>query len=295
MIPAVIRLLRPKQWTKNLLVFAAPLFTGSFGQDPILKTVIAFAVMCLASSATYVFNDLRDRERDKLHPKKSKRPIASGEISVGLALAMGIIALVGALGVAFSVNLATLWMVVVYLGLQAIYNLGLKRVPIADVFLIGLGFVVRAVVGAVAIQVEISGWLLFCTAALALMLGFSKRRDEFLRMGDDAAGSRESLASYSRPILDLMVGLFACAAMLSYGIYSLLSSTARAHPALIGTTLFVWYGIARYLYLVFHEGVGEEPETILMTDLHIIFSVILFVVMAGLSVSNVLSLTFIGP
>lgn len=285
--------MRFKQWAKNLLVFAAPIFTGTTNLKVLSGVGVAFLAMCFASSAAYALNDVLDAERDRMHPKKKNRPIAAGEVLESTGVALSIVLVVIALGLALAINRATLWLVLTYLGLQVLYNFGLKRVPIADVFLIALGFVLRAVVGAVALGVGISGWLLFVTGALAVMLGFSKRRDEFLRIGENLGASRESLAGYSKPILDLLVGLFAGAAMLSYGIYSIESPTAMAHPGLMTTTLFVWYGICRYLYLVFHDGKGEEPEAILFGDVHILASVLLFLGFAILAIMDKLPTRFL--
>lgn len=284
---SVIRLLRPKQWTKNLLVFAAPLFTANLSASALVPAFWAFLAMCLASSATYVFNDLRDVERDRSHPKKKLRPIAAGDVSPSLAMAIAFVCVAGAIGLSWLAHPAATSVVGAYFGLQALYNFGVKSVPIADVFTIALGFVLRAVLGAVAIQVPVSAWLFFCTGALALMLGFSKRRDEFIRLGDQRTESRESLGGYSRSILDMMVGLSAGMAMIGYGIYAIESPTAQAHPSLGVTTLFVWYGVCRYLYLVLHEGRGEEPETILLTDPHILLSVAAFIVAAAVAVLDV--------
>lgn len=285
---ATFVLLRPKQWTKNFLVFAAALFTGTFTLEALRLSGLAFVAMCLASSATYVFNDLRDAERDQRHPKKRHRPLASGAVTPLTAGVLGLLALAGSIAVAWVLGHGAMLAIAGYLALQLVYNLGLKSVPITDVFIIALGFVIRAVLGALAMGVMISGWLFFCTMFLALMLGFSKRRDEFMRMGEFGPGSRSSLQHYSQPVLDLMVGLFAAASMLSYGIYSIESQTAKAHPSLIITALFVTYGICRYLYLVFHDSQGEEPETILLSDPHIIISVAGFIVTAGLAVTNTL-------
>lgn len=285
---ATLLLLRPKQWTKNLLVFAAALFTGTFTADALRLCGLAFIAMCLASSAIYVFNDIQDAEKDRTHPRKKHRPIASGAVSKALATVIGAVALLGSLAVSIQLGIGVTTGVLGYIALQSAYNIGLKAIPITDVFVIAIGFVIRAVLGALALNVVISGWLFFCTMFLALMLGFSKRRDEFLRMGEMGVGSRTSLRHYSQPVLDLMVGLFAGASMLSYGIYSIESQTAKAHPSLILTALFVTYGICRYLYLVFHASQGEEPETILLTDPHIIISVLGFVITAGLAVTNTL-------
>ena len=270
------------------------MFTGSFSQSPLLTTLAAFWIFSLASSATYIFNDIYDRERDQKHPRKKNRPIAAGEISPGVAGALGVILALGALAAAYALEPAFAGLIGAYFALQLAYNAGVKHVPIADVFVISIGFVLRAVAGALVIHVAISAWLLFCTAALALMLGFSKRRDEFLRSESEDFAGRESIQSYSKPILDMLVGCFAAAAIVSYGIYSINSATAIAHPGLIVTTLFVWYGCARYLYLVFAENKGEEPETILMKDVHIHIALFGFAVTAALAVTNQLPMSVIS-
>jgi 4-hydroxybenzoate polyprenyltransferase len=285
--PPVIRLLRPKQWTKNLLVFTALIFTAGFTDWNLWRiTLLAFVVMCLVSSATYIFNDLFDAERDKRHPIKSMRPIASGQVQKGMALALAMVLLVAGLGIAALLNMASLIILIVYLALQAIYNGGLKRVPIADVFLISIGFILRAALGAAALEVRISSWLLFCTGALALLLGFAKRRNEFIMQGEDRAASRESLGGYNRQVLDAMVIMFAAGAALCYGIYAIESETARRHPALILTTVFVFYGICRYVYLVFASDEGGEPESLFLRDPHLIGSVALFIATSVVAMSG---------
>ncbi len=283
---AILRLLRPKQWTKNLLVFAAMLFTAAFDPKSVQLSLMAFVAMCLASSATYVVNDLIDAIRDRNHHRKKDRPIASGAVSTALAFGLVFALAAGALAIAFSINPTCLWLIVAYFCLQAIYNLGFKKIPITDVFLIAIGFVMRAVLGPLALNVTISNWLFVCTMTLALMLGFAKRRDEFIKMGEERTVSRESLGGYSLPILNMMVGIFAGASMISYGIYSSESTTAKANPGLIATAFFVAYGICRYLYRVFHDGDGEEPDMILLTDPHVIASVIGFLITAGLAMTH---------
>lgn len=284
----LIRLLRPKQWSKNLLVLAAPIFAARAGDpEAIRMTGIAFAAMCLMSSATYVFNDLQDVARDREHPTKRKRPIASGAISPGLAAGIGIVLLIGALALTLAfLNTTSLVLLLVYAGMQVLYNLGLKKVPIADVFTIALGFVVRAMLGAAAVWVPISGWLLFCTGALALMLGFAKRRQEFLMQGEAKTASRESLGGYSRPALDALVIMTATGAAICYGIYTADSSTAQKYPAIVVTSLFVFYGIARYVLLVFNRDEGAEPADLLFKDPHLLASVLLFMGSAILAVSG---------
>jgi 4-hydroxybenzoate polyprenyltransferase len=283
---AYIRLLRPKQWSKNLLVFAAILFTNQLRDPTDLRlTVMAFFGMCFVSSVVYVLNDIRDVEKDRAHPRKRLRPIASGQVSVAASAALALV--VGVIGVAllFFVGKAAMAVVATYIVLQVIYNLGGKRMPVLDVFIIASGFVLRAILGAAAIHVKISVWLLFCTGALALLLGFAKRRHEFILQGDDRTKSRTSLAGYSRQALDALVVMSATGASICYGIYALESNTARRFPALFITILFVYYGITRYLLIVFANDEGGEPETLLFKDIHILASVILFIVSAVIALS----------
>ncbi|MBI5706834.1 MAG: decaprenyl-phosphate phosphoribosyltransferase [Armatimonadetes bacterium] len=285
----VIRLLRVRQWTKNLLVFAAFLFAGKF-RDPeaVRLAIIAFGAMCLVSSGTYAVNDILDVNRDREHPERKNRPLASGALTTGSAWIIAAICLVGGLAMGgFLLNTSSLSILCAYLLLQSLYNAAFKAVPVADVFLISTGFVFRAVLGAAAIWVPISGWLLFCTGSLALMLGFAKRRHEFLLQGDSKLASRESLGGYSKGALDALVIATATASTLCYGIYAIESETARKFPALILSTLFVAYGIARYLLLVFTKEEGGEPADILLRDPHVLASVVLFVASAVFALSGV--------
>lgn len=285
---SLILLLRPKQWSKNLLVFAAFIFTGSF-RDPVAirDVLLAFGAICLASSFIYVLNDILDVGRDRLHPRKRNRPIASGAVSIPLAVAAGAVALMGSGALVSRLSHTSMVVLATYVVLQVLYNFGLKRVAVADVFLISLGFILRAALGAAALSVTISTWLLFCTGALALMLGFAKRRSEFILLGDRRAEVRESLAAYSRSALDALVIMFACGAALCYGVYAVQSPTAHRYPALLLTSVFVFYGICRYILIVFGQDEGGEPETLLFKDPHMIFSIVMFVVAAVLAMSGV--------
>lgn len=286
MIP-VVRLLRPKQWTKNLLVFAAFIFAGKY-TDPVAtrEVLLAFLAMCMVSSATYIANDLADRQRDAEHPVKRNRPLASGAISPAVAVVLAVVLLLTGTFVAWVVEPWTVSIIGGYIVVQVLYNAWLKSVAVADVFAIATGFVLRAILGAQAIHVPISGWLLFCTAALALMLGFAKRRQEFISMGDDRTRSRESLAGYTRGVLDVFVATFAGVAVMAYGIYSLQSPTATAYPGLLITVPFVLYGVSRYLYIVFTKNEGAEPAEILLKDGHVIFSVVGFVVASVVAIAG---------
>ncbi|MFI5387175.1 MAG: decaprenyl-phosphate phosphoribosyltransferase [Fimbriimonadales bacterium] len=287
LLVSLLVLLRPKQWTKNLLVFAAFIFTGSF-HDPVAirNVLVAFAAICLASSFIYVLNDVLDVASDRLHPRKKERPIASGAVSVPLAYFVALLALCGAAALAAMLSHTCMIVLSTYLVLQVLYNFGLKRIAVADVFLISLGFILRAALGAAAISVTISSWLLFCTGALALMLGFAKRRSEYIFLGDSRAEVRESLGAYGKGALDALVIMFACGAALCYGVYAVQSSTAHKYPALILTSVFVFYGICRYVLIVFGKDEGGEPETLLYRDPHIVFSIVMFVATAVLAMSG---------
>ncbi len=284
---SVIKLLRPKQWAKNLLVFAALIFTAGYhSADKVILAIAGFAVMCMAGSGTYVFNDLIDVEKDRKHPKKKFRPIASGAVPKSVATVVGVAALAVAIIGSYSLNKYCFAIIATYLVLQVLYNWRLKHIPVADVYCIAVGFVLRAALGAAVLKAGISGWLLFCTGSLALMLGFAKRRNEFILQGDDRTSSRASLAGYSQLALDGFVLITACAASLCYGIYSLDSATAHKYPALILTAPFVFYGISRYVLLVFSVNEGGEPADVLFGDVQIIVCVLSFVACAAFAMSG---------
>lgn len=284
-VGAALRLIRPKQWAKNLLVIGALLFTRKFVEaGPVLTTLLAFAALCLVSSAVYCLNDWADREKDALHPRKSKRPIASGAISPPAGLAIGTVCLLGGFALGYFVNLAFLGGLAVYFVVQVFYTFSLKQTPVLDVFVLASGFVLRAALGAVALEVTISGWLLFCTGALALLIGFGKRRSE-AKMATDAE-TRPVLAMYPAGSLDALLIFSAATAGLSYGVYALDSATAAQYPALIGTTPFVLYGIARYVWLAMGSDQGGEPENLLLGDPHMIVTVVLYLAAAVTALSG---------
>lgn len=283
-----IRVLRVKQWAKNLLVLAAPLFAQTADHAKfILPTAMAFLSMSLLSSATYICNDLIDVERDRQHPIKKNRPLASGAVSKTFAMTLGVLCLIAGLAIASFLGRGSLVIVLCYLALQAAYNWRLKHIPIADVYALSIGFILRAGLGAAAIHVGISGWLLFCTGGLALMLGFAKRRNEFVLKGEDRSSSRASLAHYSKGALDALVCMFAAGSAICYAIYTVLSETAAHDPAIILTSVFVFYGITRYVFLVFAVDEGGEPADVLFRDRHIIFSVVGFFVSAAIAMTGV--------
>lgn len=242
--------------------------------------------MCFLSSAVYILNDILDVEKDFNHPKKKLRPIASGQVSIRAAWVICILSALIGIAIAYSVTRGFLIGVASYLVIQLAYNFGFKHKPLADVTLISLGFVLRAALGAVAIRAEISGWLLFCTGSLALMLALAKRRHEFMTQGDLRVESRPSLAGYTQQAIDALVIMSACLSTISYGVYSIESTTALKHPSLVLTTPFVIYGVMRYIFIVFAHEDGGEPESLLLSDRHIIASVLGFIISALLAMSG---------
>lgn len=277
----ILRLIRPKQWAKNLLVFAGLIFTGQATQpDKLGVAMLAFAAMCLVSSAVYVANDLLDRDRDRNHPTKKDRPIASGRVPAGMATGLAALLVAGGAGIGAYLGTKTLALIGLYLGLQVLYNLSLKRIAVADVFTIALGFVLRAGVGAAAIDVKISPWLLLCAGSLSLTLGFGKRRSEFMELGGERDKCREALSDYTERSLDFLVAGCAIGSALTYGLYAIESPTGKAHPGLFFTTIFVFYGVCRYLLVLFRSNEGAEPENLLFRDKHILASVVLFIITA---------------
>jgi 4-hydroxybenzoate polyprenyltransferase len=275
-IAATFQLLRPKQWVKNVFVFAPLILTQGYQRyEQVQGALLAFIAMCLLSSATYIANDLLDLERDRLHPKKSKRPLAAGIVSTQLAITIALILMASGLALAAYVNVGALKVGVAYLGLQVLYNFYLKKIPIADVFTLSTGFVLRALMGAVAIRVPVSVWLFLCTGAIALLLGFGKRRHEFVTQGEDRIRTREALGGYTLDTLNVLLIVASCAAVASYGLYSIESETAKQHKLLAFSSPFVLYGVCRYLMLVW-QGEGGEPESLVLTDKHLITTFVLF-------------------
>ena len=261
--------LRPDQWTKNLLVFAGLIFGQRLlDRVAVTEAVSAFIVFCLMSGVVYLVNDIADRKSDRQHPLKMRRPIASGALPVpvalGAAIILGAVSLAGAvaLGRAFAMT------AVAYLGLLALYSAVLKHIVIVDVLTIALGFVLRAVGGAVAVEVEISRWLIMCTILLALFIALAKRRHEIVLLADGASNHRPILGEYSAYLLDQMIGVVTASTLIAYMFYTMSPETeAKFGTPWLGVTIpFPLYGIFRYLYLVHrHEG-GGSPSDLLLTD-----------------------------
>lgn len=258
--------LRPGQWVKNSVVFAALIFSQSLGDTSlVLKSLAAFAIFCLLSSSIYLVNDIVDRQRDRTHPLKRNRPIAAGHLGVATAVAaaalLGIGALLGAWLLAPGFGAVSAG----YVALMAAYSFCLKRVAIVDVFAIATGFVLRAAAGAEAIGVPISDWLLVCVIMLALFLAVAKRRQEIIYLEDAA---RPVLGQYSERLLDQMIAVAASGAVICYSLYTLWPETvARLGTSDLKFTVpLVIFGIFRYLFLVYQRQEGERPERVLLAD-----------------------------
>ena len=261
--------LRPDQWTKNLIVFAALIFARQL-LDPaaLAHASAAFLIFCALSGAVYLVNDVSDREADRQHPQKSRRPIASGALSPAVALAWAGGLSAGALAAAFALQPMFAVSAAAYLALFAWYTHSLKHVVIVDVMAIAIGFVLRAVAGGLVIGVPISDWLLVCTILLALFLGLAKRRHEITLLSDGAAGHRRILEEYDPYLLDQMIAVVAAATLVAYIIYCTSPEThARFGTSLLVlTTPFPIYGIFRYLYLVHRKQGGGSPSDMLVRD-----------------------------
>jgi 4-hydroxybenzoate polyprenyltransferase len=270
--------LRPRQWAKNVFVFAALVFAGRL-TDPtmLLRAGGAFGVFCLLSSAVYLLNDVRDRDSDRLHPSKRHRPIAAGEIGPGTAWAVSAVLAVGGLLAAFALSSGLCGVAVAYLIFNLGYSFGLKRIVILDVMIVASGYLLRALAGALVLDVAISRWLVLCTGLLALFLGFVKRRQEIAGM-NGGSETRPILKEYSLPFLDQMIAIVTGATVVAYSLYAFSPEVAqKLGTEHLGLTIpFVLFGIFRYLYLVHQRGVGENPTTVVLTDLPLIVDVALW-------------------
>jgi len=261
--------LRPGQWTKNFFVFAGLLF-GKQLLNPIAvgRSLAAFAIFCALSGVVYLVNDIMDRESDRLHPLKALRPIASGALSIGVARAAAFAIGAGALAASTALGRGFAAVAVGYLALQVLYSITLKHIVILDVLTIAIGFVLRGVAGAVAIDVEIGHWLLICTILLALFIALAKRRHEIVMLAGEAPSHRPILGEYSAYLLDQMIGVVTASTLIAYIVFTVSPETTQKFgTAWLWLTIpFPLYGIFRYLYLVHRREGGGSPADLLMTD-----------------------------
>jgi 4-hydroxybenzoate polyprenyltransferase len=272
---ALLEAMRPKQWTKNVLLFIGLVFAVKLG-DPIsvARAVAAFVAFCGLASAGYLFNDLADVEQDRQHPRKRRRPLASGRIGPAHALALGSVLLVGSLALSFALSLGFGLIALGYVALTIAYNAGLKHIVLLDVFALATFYVVRAVAGAVAIEVPISPWLYLCISLAALFLGLAKRRHELVLLGEEAASHRRILREYSPALVDQLITIVTACLIMAYSLYTFSAENLPRNHAMMLTIPIVVYGILRYLYLVHQREAGGSPEETLLRDVPMLLTVL---------------------
>lgn len=281
MLKLLFESMRPKQWTKNLIVFAAIIFAQELGNGSIFfKTIVAFVIFSLLSGCGYILNDIADIENDKIHPSKQKRPIASGRLSPLFAMISAIVIIMLTLGSAFIFGMQFGIVSIGYLFLTIGYSFFFKHIVIIDVLALSFCFVLRAVAGAVVADLEISPWLVICTMLLALFLGLGKRRHELVLLESDAASHRAILREYTPGFIDEMVSAVTGSTIIAYSLYAFSSDVQeKLHTPYLPLTIpFVLYGIFRYLYLVHQKGGGGSPESDILRDKPLLTAILLWVV-----------------
>lgn len=269
--------LRPKQWTKNLLIFAAPLFSiTQISKTALSKSIIAFFLFSFISGCVYILNDYVDREADRLHPEKKHRPMASGALNPQFAIVFGVLLLSFSLVVGYMLNPLFALVLLVYFVLNVSYSLRLKHIVILDVMVIAAGFVLRAIAGGLSIDVPFTPWFLLCILWLSLFLAISKRRHEvqLMEAKETKGTTRKVLHSYSVDLLNQLNTIVTTGTIMCYAIFTWFSG----HLTLMWTVPIVVYGIFRYLYLIHMENKGGTPEKVLLTDRHVLVTVVLYAV-----------------
>jgi 4-hydroxybenzoate polyprenyltransferase len=279
MIKDVLKAVRPKQWSKNIIVFAGLVFAEDIVKiEKITLSLFAFAIFCMISSGGYLINDVIDRKKDALHPQKRFRPIAAGRIKPNLAIGLAVVLVLASLWFAFQLNFIFANLILFYFLMTLGYSLFLKNVMIVDVLVIATGFMIRAIGGTVIISEQLSSWLIICTTFLALFLAINKRKAEVVMLGDKATKTRKTLRKYNSNLLDQMINTVTSACLISYALYTLDTETVYKFGTrnLIFTLPFVIYGLFRYLYIVHHKKIGESPEIAIFSDIPIIICVLLY-------------------
>ncbi|MGC2164561.1 MAG: decaprenyl-phosphate phosphoribosyltransferase [Gallionella sp.] len=269
----LFRLMRPHQWVKNGFVFVGLLFGHAWHDTSLLvNVVIAFGAFCLISSAIYTFNDIIDRNEDRLHPAKCRRPLASGQLGINVAATLAVLLATMGLVLAYASSPTVLNILFGYALMNIAYSLWLKHVVILDVFIIAAGFMLRILAGTLGVGIPPSQWLLLCGLMVTLFLGFTKRRAEIIALSDDKASHRRVLEHYSPLLLDKMIGITATGLIMGYSLYTMSADTIRIHGTanLIYTVPFVMYGVFRYIYLLHHQSLGGNPSHDLLRDSHLL-------------------------
>ena len=292
-IHALSRAMRPKQWIKNLLVFAGFVFTLNERWRPfsptmwsfLLRSLAAFGLFSLLSSAVYLLNDVRDVEKDRLHPTKKRRPIASGELRPGVALGLALFLMPACLIAGYLLAPPFAAVAGSYLVMQFGYILALKELVLLDVFVLALGFVMRAISGAVAIGVDISPWLYTVTLLGALFLGLCKRRSELVLLDRNAGGHRKILEKYTPGLLDSLISIVASSTIMAYSLYTFTSPKQPGNNLMMLTIPFVIFGLFRYVYLAHTHNAGGSPEEVFLKDKPLIGTLCLWILTTGLVLS----------
>lgn len=280
MVRSIVITMRPRQWTKNVLLFAGLIFSlQAFQPALFLKSLFGFIIFCALSGCIYILNDLVDMEKDKHHPKKALRPLASGRLSPAIARSTFIIILILCLSLAYFLEPWFFVIGFIYLLMNIGYSFYFKKIVILDVMFVASGFVLRAVAGAVVINVVISPWLLICTFFLALFLAFCKRRSELLSMEKKDKTFRDVLVHYTPEVLDQMIAVVTASSLMAYSFYTVSDSVVEKFQTdfLFLTIPFVLFAIFRYLYLVHTKNMGGNPELVLLTDIPMIMDIFCYV------------------
>lgn len=279
-IQFICDLLRVKQWVKNTFIFFPLIFSGQlFAPNKLQNCILAFLGFCLIASALYIFNDYRDRHQDRLHPKKSQRPLAKAKFTE-VQIALMILSLGGTgIIVCAQVNPLLILTAFLYIGISLIYNFVAKFIVIIDVIFVALGFHIRVWAGAMACDIVPSVWLQMCIFILALFLGFTKRRHEITTLGHDAASHRGVLSHYTTYLLDQIILICSTLAIVFYGLYTMSPDMINrvGHSKMIYSVVFVIYGIFRYLYLSHVKKQGDDPGEVLASDSPLLINVLLWI------------------
>lgn len=280
----LIRTMRLSQWTKNGFIFIPVLFDRQLTRpESFLQVLTAFSLFCLMSSSVYVLNDLVDVERDRAHPKKSRRPIPSGQLPIPIATIAAVLIPITTFILAIGFSPALALILAVYYGKDLLYSFWLKNMVVVDVMLLAAGFILRVMAGTVVITVtSFSPWLYVCVGMLALFLAVGKRRQELMLLGDLSTTTRPIFREYNLELLNDMLRVVTTGSIMSYTLYTVEAQTSLAGPGMLFTVPFVVYGIFRYLYLIHVRGEGSAPDELLFKDRALLISVVLFVIAAGL-------------
>lgn len=270
MLKNILKLLRIKQWIKNSFVFAPIIFSKHLLEfNYLFNSILAFFTFCIISSSVYIINDIIDREIDKAHPSKKNRPIASGIISVPLAITIVSMLLILSFFIMNNLKFNFIVVVFLYFILNIFYSIWFKHIVILDVFSLATGFILRVLAGAIVIDVIASYWLIICTLFVSLFHGFAKRRSEIvMNQNQSSVTTRKVLADYNIPFLDYMLIITASCMAISYSLYTVSERTIREFKTenLIYTTVFVLYAIFRYLYLLIKKNIGEDASQVILSD-----------------------------